>query len=318
MGLFKNIRLGIGFLLLASTPPYIVYDFHRLIDGEGTSSDRVLLAMTCCAAGALILWLLRQRGMDYARLKILWDWPTALVMLIISAPVLLFTAVLIKLESAGPVIYNQERVGRNRRRNGQRRKAAVDGFPAPGERRKGGRRQRDLGGRPFIIYKLRSMLTTAENESGAAWSSGDSDPRLTRVGYFIRRTHIDELPQFFNVLLGQMSIIGPRPERPVFVAELNNVIKNYRRRLDVAPGITGLAQIRQDPDESIEDVKKKLRRDRKYIQNCGLLFDVRIIIETIALIVHLLVDSLIKKKTERVEPTRIEGLTLQTIHAKRK
>jgi lipopolysaccharide/colanic/teichoic acid biosynthesis glycosyltransferase len=261
----------------------------------------------------LFLLLLRVKGEDYAQLKFLWEWPVALLALLVSLPLLLFVAVIIKLESSGPAIYCQERLGRNHRRNGRRRERAVDEPPLPGECRKGDRRKRDLGGRPFILYKMRSMLTTAESDNGAAWSSGDNDPRLTRVGYFIRRTHIDELPQFFNVLLGHMNIIGPRPERPVFVAELSNVIKNYRRRLDVAPGITGLAQIRQDPDESIEDVKKKLRHDSEYIQNCGLLFDVRIIIQTIALIMYLLVDSLMKRKTERVEPTSIEGLILKTV-----
>lgn len=320
MSPFKNIRLGIGLLFLASTPPYLVYDFHRLIDGEGTSSDRVFLAMTCCAVGALILWLFRQRGMDYARLKILWDWPAALVLLIISAPVLLITAVLIKLESAGPVIYKQERVGRNHRsRKERRRTPSADVHNESMNRRRGDRRRRDLGGRPFLIYKLRSMIVSAEEKTGAAWSTGDRDPRVTTVGYYIRRTHIDELPQLYNILLGQMSVIGPRPERPAFVAELSNVIESYNARLEVMPGITGLAQVRQRHDESLDDVRKKLSYDTEYIQNGRILLDMQIVVKTIALITNnLFFDSLGKEKTEQVEPKSIGGIVLETAHAERK
>ncbi len=322
MGLFKNVRLGIGFFILASTPPYLVYDFHRLrlIDGEGASSDRVLLAMTACAVGALLLWLFRQRGMDYARLKVLWDWPVALVMLILSAPILLITAVLIKLESAGPVIYSQERVGKNHRsKNGRRRTPSADAHDQSIDRRSGDRRKSDLGGRPFVIFKLRSMIVSAEDETGAAWSTGDRDPRVTAVGYYIRRTHIDELPQLFNILLGQMNLIGPRPERPVFVAELTNAIESYKTRLEVMPGITGLAQVMHRHDESLDDVRKKLSYDTEYIQNSRILLDLRIVFKTIALMTNnLFFDSLEKKETEQVEPKSVGGIVLETAHAQRK
>ena len=162
------------------------------------------------------------------------------------------------------------------------------------------------------------MITSAEKEIGAAWSTGDCDPRVTKVGYFIRKTHIDELPQLFNVLKGQMNIIGPRPERPAFVAELSAIIKGYRRRLDVAPGITGLAQVRQKSDESIGDVKKKLRYDKEYVQNSHILLDAQIIIETIILIGNLFLDSLRRRRIKKVEPKGLEVLTLGTISTDRK
>ena len=302
MGLFKNIRLGIEFLILATTPPYLAYDFHRLADGEGTLLHRVLLAMICCAAGAWILWLFRQRGMDYARLKILWEWPAALMMLILSAPLLLITSLLIRLESPGPALYSQERVGKNGRKKDRRQTPDNAVHYPPWARRKSDRRRHDLGGRPFIMYKLRSMEMNAEGRTGAAWSTGDYDPRVTKLGYYTRKTHIDELPQLYNVFLGQMSIIGPRPERPAFVAQLNKVIEHYQERLNVPPGITGLAQVRRESDESLDDVKKKLQHDREYIQNLCLWLDVRIILQTIALIFNLFWEALKRRTTRKAEP----------------
>ena len=318
MGFFKNIRLGIGFIVLAGTPPFLVYDFQQMAGGRESFLSWVTLILWFFVCGALALLIVRSKGEDYARMKFLWEWPISLALLLLCLPMLLIVALLIKLESSGAAIYCQQRVGKNHRKRERRCASAGDGPPIPGERRGNGRRRHDIGGKPFTIYKLRSMITSAEKEIGAAWSTGDCDPRVTKVGYFIRKTHIDELPQLFNVLMGQMSIIGPRPERPAFVAELSAIIKDYRRRLGVAPGITGLAQVRQRHDESIEDVKKKLRYDKKYVQSGHILLDAQIIIETIILIGNLFLDSLRRRRIKKVEPKGLEVLTLGTISTDRK
>ena len=124
------------------------------------------------------------------------------------------------------------------------------------------------------------MKVDAEKETGPVWAQED-DPRLIRFGKIIRKLHLDELPQFFNVLKGNMSIVGPRPERPIFVKELSKEIKEYKKRLHVKPGITGLAQIRHKYDETIEDVKKKIKFDLLYIRKMCLMVDIRILLQTI-------------------------------------
>ncbi len=172
----------------------------------------------------------------------------SIVALILLSPLMLLIALVIKIESPGPVIYGQERVGRK--------------------------------GRIFTIYKFRSMVTDAEKD-GPKWSQGVKDQRITRIGHFLRKTHLDELPQFWNVLKGEMSIVGPRPERPFFTEEFQKVIPGYEERHKVKPGITGLAQTRYRYDASIADVKRKLRFDKLYIQRMGLRLDLRILVRTI-------------------------------------
>jgi len=164
----------------------------------------------------------------------------------IGAPLWLLVAVFIKLESPGPVLYRQERVGRN--------------------------------GVSFDIIKFRSMAQDAE-AGGPKWA-GHQDPRITHFGRIIRQLHIDEIPQMLNVLKGDMSLIGPRPERPVFVQELSKEIPLYQRRLKVRPGITGWAQVKQKYDESIDDVKKKVQYDLFYIENMSLRMDFKILLNT--------------------------------------
>jgi exopolysaccharide biosynthesis polyprenyl glycosylphosphotransferase len=161
-------------------------------------------------------------------------------------PFWIVTAIVIKLDSPGPVLYRQERVGKD--------------------------------GIPFNIIKFRSMAKDAERE-GPRWS-GREDPRITRFGRIIRQLHIDEIPQMFNVLRGDMSLIGPRPERPVFVQKLSKEIPLYQRRLKVRPGITGWAQVKQKYDETIDDVKKKVQYDLFYIENMSLRMDFKIILNT--------------------------------------
>jgi sugar transferase (PEP-CTERM system associated) len=171
----------------------------------------------------------------------------ALVGAIISLPVALVTALLIKLESPGPILYKQERVGKN--------------------------------GRPFTIMKFRSMRTDAEKD-GPVWARSVDD-RTTRVGRIIRKIRVDEIPQFWNILKGEMSFVGPRPERPHFVAQLAQEIPYYEQRHLIAPGLTGWAQIKYPYGASIEDARQKLQYDLYYIKNQGLMLDAAILFETI-------------------------------------
>ncbi len=180
--------------------------------------------------------------------KRLIDIIVSLIVLILGLPLWLLVAILIKIDSKGPVIYKQERVGKD--------------------------------GKIFTLYKFRSMFENAEALTGPTWAT-KNDPRVTRVGRILRKLHLDEIPQFFNVLKGDMSLIGPRPERPVFVERLSKEIPLYKRRLKVKPGITGWAQVKYKYDESIEDVKKKLQYDLFYIENMSLRMDFKIIAYTI-------------------------------------
>jgi lipopolysaccharide/colanic/teichoic acid biosynthesis glycosyltransferase len=129
------------------------------------------------------------------------------------------------------------------------------------------------------MFKFRSMVQNAESLSGPTWAE-KGDPRVTRIGRLLRRTHLDEVPQFLNVLDGDMSLVGPRPERPFFVEQFLRDIPLYRRRLNVKPGITGWAQVRHKYDESVDDVKTKLRYDLFYIENMSFRMDIKILIQT--------------------------------------
>lgn len=171
----------------------------------------------------------------------------ALSLLMLTAPLLLLTAIAIKLESPGPVLYRQERVG--------------------------------ICGRRFAILKFRSMVADAEKD-GARWAAKNDD-RVTRVGRIIRKARIDEIPQAINVLRGEMSIVGPRPERPEFVAVLEKEIPNYHLRHIVRPGITGWAQVKYVYGASIDDARVKLQYDLHYIRNFRLWRDVLIMLMTV-------------------------------------
>jgi lipopolysaccharide/colanic/teichoic acid biosynthesis glycosyltransferase len=140
-----------------------------------------------------------------------------------------------------------------------------------------------MNGREFKIYKFRSMYKDAEKHTGPVWSTKD-DPRVTRIGKIMRKLRIDEIPQFLNVLKGEMSLVGPRPERPYFVELLAKQLPYYKRRLKVRPGITGWAQVKHKYDESIEDVKVKLRYDLFYIENMSLRMDLKILARTVLVV----------------------------------
>ncbi len=176
----------------------------------------------------------------------------SLVLLIVGLPVWIIVALAVKMESKGPAIYKQDRVGQD--------------------------------GKTFTLYKFRSMYQNAEKLTGPMWAD-KNDPRITGTGWIIRKFHLDEVPQFINVLKGNMSLIGPRPERPYFVEQLSKEIPLYRRRLKVKPGITGWAQIKHTYDQSIDDVKIKLQYDLFYIENMSLRMDFKIALSTI---VHML------------------------------
>ena len=186
--------------------------------------------------------------------------------LVFASPILLIIAILVKLSSRGPVFYMQERVGLDRRLS-----------RASGDNR---RRTRDMGGRPFTIYKFRTMRVDAELHSGAVWAQRE-DPRVTPVGRLLRQYRLDELPQFINVLRGEMNIVGPRPERPTIFAELREHIAEYPLRQRAKPGITGLAQINHHYDRSLDDVRTKVTYDLEYIRRQSLVEDLRIMLKTV-------------------------------------
>jgi len=177
----------------------------------------------------------------------------SLALLALTLPLLLATALLVVLDSPGPVLYRQERVG--------------------------------LHGRVFTLLKFRSMRTDAEPR-GPVWAA-PGDPRATRVGAVIRLLHIDELPQLVNVLRGEMSLIGPRPERPHFVAQLERVLPLYRERMRVKPGLTGWAQVNYPYGASVEDARAKLSYDLYYVQHRGPLLDVLILLATVRVVLRL-------------------------------
>ncbi len=190
-----------------------------------------------------------------------------LVALIILIPIIIVIAVAVRLDSPGPVIYRQLRVGLDRRGRMDRRDST-------------GRRVNDLGGRPFMIYKFRTMLVDAELDSGPVWARTD-DERATRVGRVLRKTRVDEIPQFWNVLKGDMAVVGPRPERPNFVLELQKEIDGYRLRNRVKPGITGWAQVNRGMDHTVEDVREKVDFDIEYVRRRSLWFDLMIMLKTL-------------------------------------
>jgi lipopolysaccharide/colanic/teichoic acid biosynthesis glycosyltransferase len=315
---FETFGLSFGFLILAGTPPYLVYDVHRLTQGNSTFFHWFNLILAVGAVVSATGWLFSLRGESYLRFRSYWERLFAFIVLVFSSPFLLLTGYLIRREDNGPAIFSQERIGKNRRKSDRRRRVSSAESPVDNSRRSGDRREEDFGGKPFKLYKLRSMRTDAEDVTGAAWSTGDRDPRVTGIGHFIRRTHLDEVPQFFNVMRGEMSIIGPRPERPAFITKLSRQISDYRYRLNAPPGITGLAQIHLAADESIEDVREKLTYDKEYIDNSCLLMDIKIALKTVGLILILIARSLKGRSVDMAEPKPADRLLTERVHIPRR
>ncbi|MEX0680585.1 MAG: sugar transferase [Balneolales bacterium] len=181
-------------------------------------------------------------------MKRLMDIVLSLFILILTLPLMIVIFLLIHVTSSGSAIFKQKRVGKY--------------------------------DKTFIMYKFRTMYSDAEKESGPVWAK-DNDPRITLIGQWLRKLRLDELPQFYNVLKGDMSLVGPRPERPYFVEQFKKEIPLYSRRLRVRPGITGWAQVKWKYDESLEDVKEKTKYDLFYVENISLRMDFKIIINTI-------------------------------------
>jgi sugar transferase (PEP-CTERM system associated) len=181
------------------------------------------------------------------------DLVVSTVGLVLALPIVALTSAAIKMTSKGPVLYHQQRVG--------------------------------LRGHVFTVHKFRSMCTDAEDATGPVWASKDGDPRVTPVGRFLRRSRIDEVPQLWNVLVGDMSLVGPRPERPEFVAELTRQIPFYGQRHVVRPGVTGWAQVRYTYGASVEDALQKLQYDLFYIKNLSISLDLYVIFETVKTVI---------------------------------
>lgn len=197
----------------------------------------------------------------------------SIALLLMVTPLLAVIALALTIESpGGPVFYRQERVGVDRRRQT---------VPLVTEER---RKTRGFG-RLFLIWKFRTMVTNAEAVTGPVWAA-ERDPRITRVGRVLRNLRLDELPQLLNVAVGEMSLIGPRPERPHFVEKLSEEMPTYERRLRVPPGITGLAQVEREYDASVSDVKTKLQYDLFYVQHRSTLMNVKILIKTVDVVLR--------------------------------
>ena len=221
---------------------------------EGTSFYEML-------AGKLIVdqinpaWIIFSEGFYKSRtrrvIKRSIDLIISLTMLILFSPLVIVTAILIKIDSPGPVLFSQERVGKNKE--------------------------------PYMLYKFRSMVEDAEKQSGPVWAS-DNDKRTTRVGRIIRKWRIDEIPQLWNVLKGDMSFVGPRPEREFFVQQLEEIIPYYGERFSVKPGITGWAQVCYGYGASVDDTVEKVNYDLFYIKNMSSFMDMMIILRTIKIV----------------------------------
>jgi len=197
----------------------------------------------------------------------------ALIALILISPVMLLFAVLVKLTSPGPIFYSQPRVGIDRRRSTMGSK-------------KYDPRTADLGGLPFMIYKFRTMYVGAEQRNGAVWATKE-DARVTPIGRIMRKLRVDELPQLFNVIKGDMDIVGPRPERPSIFSRLRQLIADYPVRQRIRPGITGWAQINQCYDTCLDDVRRKVRYDLEYLlQRQGIREDLRIMAKTLVVMLR--------------------------------
>ena len=217
-------------------------------------------------------------------LKRIGDVVIATGMLIVLSPVMLLTAILVKLTSPGPAIFCQTRVGLNLRRPGAERRVA-DAPPPDGEDRRvpeSDRRKEFTYGRHFTLYKFRSMCMDAEKNGAQFAKKGDK--RVTPIGNFMRKTRLDELPQLWNVIRGDMSLVGPRPERPEFIQELSTEIPDYLQRLGLKPGLTGVAQIVNGYDNNIESFRRKVAFDLMYLRNCCLWNDLKILFRTIRVV----------------------------------
>jgi exopolysaccharide biosynthesis polyprenyl glycosylphosphotransferase len=215
-------------------------DLYDIVSGQAKTNQIYGIPLIEVSAQLMPPWeMFMKRAMDLT---------VSFLVLVLGIPFFLLISIVQKLTSKGPILYNQERTGKN--------------------------------GKVFTMLKFRTMYTDAEKRSGPQWAV-KNDPRVTPIGRFLRKSHLDELPQALNVFQGDMSLVGPRPERPFFVDQFVKEIPLYRRRLNVRPGITGWAQVKHIYDTSIEDVKAKLKFDLYYIENMSIRMDMKIILNTL-------------------------------------
>lgn len=237
--------LSLAFLLLFKS---VSFGQETILERAHAPEPTTLLLFLSGITGMTIRFAQR----SFKKFKRILDLILSILGLTITLPISILVAFLIKTTSRGPVIYKQKRVGKR--------------------------------GAIFEIYKFRTMNVDAEKETGAVWAR-ENDPRITPIGRILRKSHLDEIPQLFNVIKGQMSIVGPRPERPEIVRDLKTLIADYEQRLAVKPGITGLAQIYHKYDETIEDVKKKIKYDLMYIKRMCWLIEIKILAQTFIAVV---------------------------------
>jgi len=221
---------------------------RRSVEPEAVSSGlETISARPWWERPTLLRPPVRPRRGWYLPIKYAVDFLLALALSVVALPLVVLAALAVKLTSLGPAFYTQQRVGRR--------------------------------GRTFTIFKIRTMIHNCESLTGPRWSI-PGDPRVTPVGWLLRKTHLDELPQLLNVLKGDMSLIGPRPERPEFLPELERAVPNYRQRLAIRPGVTGLAQVQLPPDTDVDSVRRKLAPDLFYIERIRPFLDLRLLICT--------------------------------------
>jgi exopolysaccharide biosynthesis polyprenyl glycosylphosphotransferase len=222
----------------------IMPDLYNIVSGQARISSIYGLPLMEVHPELLKTWeSFAKRSLDLI---------SSLSVVLLTLPLWIIIAVIIKLNSRGPILYKQIRVGKD--------------------------------GKHFKMFKFRSMRTDAEKHTGPVWA-GKNDPRVTKVGRFLRKTHLDEMPQFLNVIKGDMSLVGPRPERPFFVEKLSKEIPLYKHRHRVKPGITGWAQVKYKYDENIEDVRNKIKYDLFYIENNSWRLDIKILFNTVYVMV---------------------------------
>jgi len=242
---FWSVALLLLMLIFVIGPSLITADMVQSSVTKTHAPEPSSFLLILGGIGGIIVSFVRR---SFAKIKRVLDLGLAIIGLIIGAPLLILAAIFIKIDSKGPIVYQQNRVGKK--------------------------------GRIFKIYKLRTMRVDAEKGTGAVWAKRN-DPRITVIGKFLRKTRIDEIPQLFNVLKGEMSIVGPRPERPEMVTDFKKLICDYEKRLIVKPGITGLSQIYNRYDETIADVRKKVKYDLLYIKKMCLWVEMRILAQTV-------------------------------------
>jgi lipopolysaccharide/colanic/teichoic acid biosynthesis glycosyltransferase len=207
-------------------------------------------------------------------------------LLVASAPAMLLVAILVKLTSTGPIIFRQVRTGLNLRGQDRsdRRQRPLPYFDDDElDRRESDDRRTDLAyGKPFVLYKFRTMRIDAEKNGAQFASKGDT--RVTPIGRFLRKSRLDELPQLWNILKGEMTLVGPRPERPEFIKQLSDQIPDYLVRLGLKPGLTGPAQVINGYDNNLAGFRRKVALDLLYLQNCCLWNDLKILVRTVGVV----------------------------------